>query len=162
MAPRTASMVALALSLMLLSARQVHAGDTEDVRAVVAREIDAWSKFDTKAVVSLYTSDAIWQNPFGVRLHGTAELAKFLNQLFARPGYRAAKDTSPAKVVDLRFPAPGVAVVWSDEASTGQIDDLTGKPMAPRHSYYLEVLVKKDGAWKISECLIMDEIPRSK
>lgn len=83
MAPRTASMVALTLSLMMLSVRPVRASDTEDVRAVVAREIDAWSKFDAKAVVSLYTSDAIWQNPFGVRLHGTAELAKFLNQLLS-------------------------------------------------------------------------------
>jgi hypothetical protein len=28
--------------------------------------------------------------------------------------------------------------------------------MDPRHSYYLEVLVKKDGVWKISDSLIMD------
>jgi hypothetical protein len=30
--------------------------------------------------------------------------------------------------------------------------------MPPRHSYYLKILVKKDGAWKISDYLIMDII----
>jgi hypothetical protein len=30
--------------------------------------------------------------------------------------------------------------------------------MDPRHSYYLEVLVKKDGVWKITDALIMDVI----
>ena len=30
--------------------------------------------------------------------------------------------------------------------------------MQPRHSYYLKVLVKKDGVWKICDGLIMDVI----
>lgn len=132
--------------------------DEAAVRGVVAQETAAWAKFDPKEVASLYTVDAIWQNPFGVRLHGSAELEKFLTRLFARPGYRSAKDTEEAKILDLRFLSPTVAVVWSDESSKGQIDDSTGKPMLPRHSYYLEVMVKKDGVWKISECLIADEI----
>jgi hypothetical protein len=48
--------------------------------------------------------------------------------------------------------------VWSDESSQGQIDDATGKPMQPRHSYYLEVLVKRNGVWKITDSIIMDEL----
>jgi uncharacterized protein (TIGR02246 family) len=135
------------------------AASAEDaVRSVWAQETDAWTRHDAKAIVSLYTSDAIWQNPFGVRIHGSANLEKFLNRLFQLPGYLAGKDTDAAKITDLRFPAPTVAVVWSEESSEGQVDDSTGKPMHPRHSYYLEVLIKTDAGWKISECLIMDEI----
>jgi hypothetical protein len=68
------------------------------------------------------------------------------------------KDTSATKILDLRFPSPNVAVVWSDESSEGQVDDFTGKPMLPRHSFYMEVLVKNGGVWKISDSMIMDQI----
>jgi uncharacterized protein (TIGR02246 family) len=152
--------VLAAMGLMICAPGGMRAqGDDEAaVRAVAAHETAAWEKFDPKEIASLYTSDAIWQNPFGVRLHGSAELEKFLTRLFARPGYRAAKDTDAAKITDVRFPSSTVAVVWSEESSQGQIDDETGKPMLPRHSHYLEVMVKKGGVWKISECMIMDEI----
>jgi len=30
--------------------------------------------------------------------------------------------------------------------------------MLPRHSHYLEVMVKQETGWKISECIIMDEL----
>ena len=74
----------------------------------------------------------------------------------ARPGYRAGKDTAPTKILDLRLTSPTTAAVWSDESIQGLINDISGKPMQPRHSYYLEILVKKDGIWKISDALIMD------
>jgi len=148
-----------AISLCLLLPTAARASDDDAVRAVVAQETAAWLKYDPRAVAALYTEDAIWLNPFGVRLHGSAQLEKFLTRLFQMPGYRAGKDTSDAKIIDLRFPASTVAVVWGEESSQGQIDESTGKPMQPRHSYYLEVLVKRNGAWKISECIIMDEIP---
>lgn len=54
--------------------------------------------------------------------------------------------------------SPTTAVVWSDESSEGQVNDNSGHPMEPRHSYYLEVLVKRDGEWKITDSLIMDLI----
>ena len=150
----------LALPLLVLIP-QARASDESDVRAVVAREIEGWSKYDAKEVASVFTSDAIWQNPFGVRLRGSAQLQKFLTNLFQRPGYRSAKDTSAPKILDLRFPSADVAIVWSDESSAGQVDDATGKLMLPRHSYYLEVLVKKDGSWKISDSIIMDLVAPS-
>jgi len=151
------SMCASTMLLVAQTADDKAGGDEAAVRAVVARENEGWAKYDAKQVASVFTSDAIWQNPFGVRLHGSVELEKFLNNLFARPGYRSAKDTSAPKILDIRFPAPGVAVVWSDESSEGQIDDATGKPMLPRHSYYLEAFVKKDGEWKVTDSIIMDQ-----
>lgn len=30
--------------------------------------------------------------------------------------------------------------------------------MLPRHSFYMEVLVKNDGVWKISDAMIMDQL----
>jgi uncharacterized protein (TIGR02246 family) len=152
----------LALPLCLVLVPRARASDESDVRAVVAREVEGWAKYDAKEAASVFTSDAIWQNPFGVRLRGSAQLEEFLTNLFQRPGYRAAKDTSQPKILDLRFLSSSVAVVWSDESSAGQIDDETGKPMLPRHSYYLEVLVKRDGSWKISDSIIMDQLPPSR
>ncbi len=153
--------ITLALALFGFLAPLAHAQQSTDeaaVRAVFARETEGWDKYDAKEVASVFTDDAVWQNPFGVRLHGRAEIEKFLNNLFARPGYRSGKDTNPTKILDLRMTSPTTAAVWSDESSQGQVNDISGNPMQPRHSYYLEVYVKKDGAWKISDALIMDII----
>lgn len=154
---------ALSCLLALCSAALVSAQSSSDetaVRAVIDRETQGWAKFDAELVASCYTADTAWQNPFGVRIHSRAELTGFLKNLFQRPGYRSAKDTVPAKITDVRLLSPTSAVVWSEEKSEGQIDDATGKPMKPRYSHYLEVLTKKDGAWLISDSIVMDEYPR--
>ena len=126
------------------------------VRAVMAKEAEGWSRFDPNELGSVFTDDAIFQNPFGVRLHGKAEIMKFLKDLLARPGFRAGTDTAPTRILDIRFTSPTTAAVWSDEQIKGLVNDYSGEPMQPRHSFYLEVLVKKDGEWKISDDLIMD------
>jgi uncharacterized protein (TIGR02246 family) len=152
---------ALILAVLLLPIQNAHAQSSSAeaaIRAVLTREADGWEKFDPEEVASTYTRDAIWQNPFGVRLHGKTEIQKFLTDLMARPGYRAGKDTSPITILDLRLTSPTTAAVWSDECIEGLINDNSGNPMQPRHSYYLKVLVKKDGIWKISDNLIMDAI----
>jgi uncharacterized protein (TIGR02246 family) len=151
----------LSIAILLLSFQpspaQKPSGDEAQVRALVARETEGWAKYDAKQVASCFTADAIWQNPFGVRLHGSAQLERFLNNLFARPGYRSAKDTIAPRIMDLRHEGGDVWTVWGDESSKGQIDDASGKPMAPRHSYYMEVVVKTPAGFKISESIIMDE-----
>ena len=144
------------LALALPTAHPQQSSDESAIRAVLAREAEGWDKFDPKQVVSTYTDDVIWQNPFGVRIHGTAEMEKFLTDLLARPGFRAGKSTVPVKILDLRLTSPTTAVVWSDEKIEGLVNDFSGNPMQPRHSYYLRVMVKKDGAWKTSDFLVMD------
>ncbi len=136
------------------------AGDEAAVRALVLHEVDGWSKFDPAQVAACHTLDTTWQNPFGVRIHSRAALEKFLTNLFQRPGYRSAKETIAPRITDIHILSPTSAVVLSEEKSEGQIDDATGKPMKPRYSHTLEVLVKKDGAWLISDSIIMDEYPR--
>ena len=146
------------LALALQTAYSQQSTDEAAIRTVLARETEGWDKFEPKTVASTFTQDAIWQNPFGVRLHGSAEIEKFLTDLMARPGFRAGKSTSPTKILDLRLTSPTTASVWSDERIDGLVNDNSGNPMQPRHSYYLKVLVKKDGVWKISDALIMDVI----
>jgi uncharacterized protein (TIGR02246 family) len=153
--------LSLALSIALLSlsvhpAPAQHSTDEAAIRAVLAHETEGWDKFDPHQVASSFTDDAIWQNPFGVRLHGNKELEKFLTVLMARPGYRQGKDTAPTTILDLRITSPTTAAVWSDERIEGLVNDISGNPMQPRHSYYLKVLVKQNGVWKISDALIMD------
>jgi uncharacterized protein (TIGR02246 family) len=151
--------VALSIAIFALavqSAPAQHPTDEAAIRAVITRETEGWDKFDPKEVASTFTEDAIWQNPFGVRLHGSAEIEKFLADLLARPGFRAGKSTSPTKILDLRLTSSTTAAVWSDERIEGLVNDYSGNPMQPRHSYYLKVLVKKEGVWKISDAMIMD------
>jgi uncharacterized protein (TIGR02246 family) len=154
--PILLSVTIFVLSLQTAGAQQPT--DEAAIRAVLARETEGWDKFDPKQVASTFTDDAIWQNPFGVRLHGRAEMEKFLTDLMARPGFRAGKSTSPTKILDLRLTSPTTAAVWSDEQIDGLVNDFSGNPMQPRHSYYLKVLVKKEGTWKISDAMIMDII----
>ena len=135
-------------------------GDEAAVRAAAMHETDGWTKFDAAQIASCYTVDTTWQNPFGVRIHSRATLEKFLTNLFARPGYRSAKDTAPAHITDIHLLSPTSAAVWIEEKSEGQIDDATGKPMKPRYSHYLEILVKTGNVWLISDSMIMDEYPR--
>jgi uncharacterized protein (TIGR02246 family) len=155
---KTTVALVLCTSTLLPLGHAQQSGDEAEIRAVLTRETDGWNQFDAKKVASTFTADAIWQNPFGVRLHGAAQIETFLTGLMARPGYRAGKDTAPTQILDLRLTSPTTAAVWSDERIEGLVNDNSGKPMDPRHSYYLKVLVKKDGAWKISDALIMDVV----
>jgi len=150
----------LTVALTPALSAQTSSSDEAAVRAVIARELAAWASFDAHAIASCHAPNVTWQNPFGVRITSRDELEKFLTNLFKRPGYRSAKETSPPKVTDIHILLPTTAVVWSEEKSEGQIDDATHKPMAPRYSHYLEVLNKFNGNWLISDSMIMDEYPQ--
>jgi uncharacterized protein (TIGR02246 family) len=148
--------VALLFLPPLCALGQQPSSEEAAIRSVLARETDGWNTFNATEVASTYTEDVIWQNPFGVRLHGRKEVETFLTDLLARPGYRAGTSTTPIKILDLRLTSPTTAAVWSDERIDGLINDNSGNPMQPRHSYYLKVLIKKGGVWKISDFLVMD------
>src|SRR5580692_8790270 len=89
------ALTVLILALATAPAPAQQATDEAAIRALFAREQEGWDKFDPKEIVSTYTDDIIWQNPFGVRIHGRADMEKFLTNLLARPGYRAGKSTVP-------------------------------------------------------------------
>ena len=79
------ALAAIVLALSIHSASAQQSDDEASIRAVLAQETEGWDKFDAKEVASTFTTDAVWQNPFGVRIHGNAELEKFLTDLMARP-----------------------------------------------------------------------------
>jgi uncharacterized protein (TIGR02246 family) len=143
------------LALTCIAGGAHASGPEDEVRAVVARNIDGWAKFDSAEVASTYADDATWQNPFGVRLQGPVQIKTFLDRLFKRAGYRAGKDTSAPTVQAVRLIGPDAAVVWSEESSTGQIEN--GKPLGDRHSHYLQVLRRTPSGWLITDDMIMDE-----
>ncbi len=130
--------------------------DEAAVRSVIETEIQGWQMYDPKQVADLYTDDAIWQNPFGVRLHGRAALLAFLTDLMNRPGFRAGKSTTPWKILDVRMLSPTTATVWSDERIEGVVPGNNAIAIPLRHSYYLEALTKRDGTWKITDFMVMD------
>ena len=90
-------LIVVIFALAIQTAHTQQSTDEAAIRAALARETEGWDKFDPKEALSTYTEDAIWQNPFGVRLHGTAEMERFLIDLLARPGFRAGKSTAPLK-----------------------------------------------------------------
>jgi uncharacterized protein (TIGR02246 family) len=134
--------------------------DEAAIRAVEQRQNAGYDEHDAAKVVSCFAEDMIWQNPFGVRIKSKEKLQKFLTNLFQRPGYLAAKDTSAPHITDIHMLSPTTAAVWSEEKSEGQKDDRTGQLMKPRYTHYLEVFVKKDGKWLVADSMIMDEYLR--
>ena len=149
------SLTLLVCLLAAISQASLAAAPEDDVRAAFARNTNGWEKFDADQVASTYARGAIWQNPFGVRLEGPEQIKSFLVQLFARPGYRSGKNTSPVKIQKIRFLDSDVAVVWSEESSTGQIE--SGKPLGDRHSHYLQIFHRTASGWLITDEMIMDE-----
>jgi hypothetical protein len=56
---------------------------------------------DVTLAARVFAPDVIWQNPFGVRFHGEAELERFLTGPFKRPGYLAGKSTNTPVFTDV-------------------------------------------------------------
>ena len=125
-----------------------------EVRSLISRNIEGWLKFDPAEIASAYADDATWQSPSGVRITGPVR-QQFPKRLFARPGFRAAKDTSPPTIQQVRLLGPDTAAVWSEKSSVGQIEN--GKPLGPRHSHYLQVVYRTPRGWLITDDMIMDE-----
>lgn len=134
----------------------VRADDKTEVLTVLNKEELGYSSYDAKMVANLFSADADWWNPFGVHLVGRSEIERFLMKLFAKSGYRSGANTSNI-VFEVRLLEKDIAVAHGYEESAGQIDDDTGKKMAPRKSHYLEVLARRDGQWLIVSEMIMDE-----
>jgi len=150
------SAIVLAVGLLAMKAGPASAAEAEaDVRAVINRVTDGFATYNAGEIASCYTDDALWQNPFGVRLKGAPQIKKFLTVLFQRSGYRSGKDTSAPVIQNIRMLGPDAAVVWSEESSSGQVEN--GKPIGDRHSHYLEVLHRTAKGWLITDDMIMDE-----
>jgi len=153
---RTMNAIVLLAAMAVLSfASAARADAIADVRAVLDTETRMFAVYDAKLAPKVYAPDVIWQNPFGVKLVGEAQVEQFLVRLFVRPGYRSGKDISAPVITDIRLIGPDAAAAWSEETSQGQVED--GKPIGRRRSHYLVVLRRRGGVWRITDEMIMDE-----
>jgi uncharacterized protein (TIGR02246 family) len=107
--------------------------------------------------VTLYASNALWINAFGIRRDGRESVIAFLRRLYAYPGYRDAKVTheTPAEVVFLR---PDVAVANEYRDTEGQ--RLPNGTVINRRTRTTFVLTKEKGKWLIRQQYIADERSR--
>ena len=94
----SSALFAALFSLCFSSAHgQQPSSEEAAIRHVLSREADGWNTFNATEVISTYSEDVIWQNPFGVRLHSRKEVETFLRDLLARPGYAQAQAPRPLR-----------------------------------------------------------------
>lgn len=108
------------------------------------------SQNDTGTLMALHTPDAVVVNVAGRRILGREAFEAAMRQALASP---LAQVTTKTEVDDVRFPAPGVAVVSCtksihDGRSPTEGDGTAGAlPAQGRMTY---VMVEDGGAWQIA------------
>lgn len=116
--------------------------DRTAVLGVIDRLVEAWGRHDADAYGACFTADATYVTYVGTCYQGRDEIAESHRTLWARflAGTRLADE-----VRDVRFPAPGTAVV------TGRGDTYKGRRPGRLHKVQTYVLVREaDGEWRIA------------
>ncbi|MBB4660490.1 SgcJ/EcaC family oxidoreductase [Conexibacter arvalis] len=113
------------------------------VEAIV-READRLQS-DVEGFVALLTDDAAIVNFVGRRVAGRKQIRKVMGRALASP---LAQVRTRTEIVDVRFPAPGVALVNAvKHVSDGRSD---AEPLGADRGNMTFVLVERDGVWKIA------------
>lgn len=116
-------------------------GDEGAVRALLDRVVAGWNALDGDAMAAPFAADADVVGFDGSIMRGRDEIAATMKRIFA--------DHTPGRWVtvvrDVRFPAPGVAVL---RAASGWIHD----PAAESFPQAVQTLVaaRSDGEWRIT------------
>jgi uncharacterized protein (TIGR02246 family) len=148
------------LSAVFLSGDLFAAGSSEDeaaVRALEARQPEAWNKHDGKAYANLFTENGDCVNIVGWWWKGRAEIEKKLTDAFV---YVFKESTLTITNVDVRFLTPDVAVVHVQWTMTGARTP-AGIPV-PQQGLQTHVLQKQNGQWLIAafqNTLALPEMP---
>ncbi|RSN51824.1 DUF4440 domain-containing protein [Streptomyces sp. WAC 04229] len=118
------------------------AQDRQAVTDVIDSLIDAWRRHDADAYAAPFTDDATYVTFVGTYYQGRRDIAESHRVLFAK----YLKGTQLAdEVLDVRFPAPDVAVV------TGRGDTYKGKRPEKLSKVQTYTLVRQtDGQWRIA------------
>ena len=136
---------------------QTRSEDSVSIARLLQRRADALRARQVEPQLTLYSSEALWINAFGVRRNGSDSVIAFLKRLYAYPGYRDARVTheSPAEIVFLR---PDVAVANEYRDTEGQ--RLPNGTVINRRTRTTFVLTKEEGKWLIRQQYIADERSR--
>jgi uncharacterized protein (TIGR02246 family) len=118
--------------------------DEAAIRALEARQPEAWNHHDAKAYADLFTEDGDCVNIVGWWWKGRAEIEKKLTDAYV---YVFKESTLTITGVDIRFPNPEFAVAHVRWTMTGARTP-AGIPV-PQQGIQTHLLQKKSGQWLI-------------
>lgn len=132
-------------------------GSAEDdaaIRDIVSHWQRNWDKFDASVLKEDYAQDADWQNAFGVRKKGSAEILAFVGGVVKRPQNQDRHTTWGTPQV--RFVRPDIAIAYRDY-QTGGNKAPDGSDLPERHTHSTWILAKDGGKWRIVSQVISDD-----
>jgi uncharacterized protein (TIGR02246 family) len=150
----------LVLSLVLLTANIFAAGQADDeaaIRALEARQPEAWNQHDAKTYASLFTEDGDCVNIVGWWWKGRAEIERKLTDAYV---YVFKESRLTFTNVDIRFLTPDAAVAHVRWTMTGA--KTPGGIPVPQQGIETNVLQKKGSQWLIAafqNTLAVPEMP---
>jgi uncharacterized protein (TIGR02246 family) len=154
---RLALSSALALALgSPMSASASPSAAEQAIRAVEARQAQAWNAHDIHAYAALFAEDADVINVLGWWWKSRAELETKLGQAHLGP-FKAS--TLRIEDVKVRFPAPDVAVAQVRWSMTGALTPDGNPSHVPEHGIQTQVLTRRDGVWKIAAFQNTNSVP---
>ena len=128
--------------------------DEAAIRALEARQPEAWNKHDAKAYASLFTENGDIVNVVGWWWKGRAEIEKKLTDAYV---YVFKESTLTITNVDIRFLTADVAIAHVQWTMTGARTP-SGIP-TPQQGIQTHVLQKQNGQWLIAAFQNTNAVP---
>ena len=138
----------LVAAIVLFSSRMFAAdqsGDEAAIRALEARQPEAWNKHDAKAYASLFTENGDCVNIVGWWWKGRVEIEKKLTDAYV---YVFKESTLTITNMDIRFLTADTAVAHVHWTMTGARTP-AGLPV-PQQGIQTHILQKQNGEWLIA------------
>lgn len=135
--------ILLGTTLIVSFAGSAQAAD--DPGALLPRFMLAWSASDAKGIAALFTDDADFVSPDGIKASGRAAIEAFYTAAFAR-GYAGSQGVG--EVVSTRLIAPDLALIdgrWNISGAKTE----TGDARATQRGILTAVLRKEADSWHI-------------
>lgn len=131
-------------------------GDEAAIRALEQQQAAAWNAHDIDAYAALFTADADVINVLGWHWRDRAELNRKLGRAHQSI---FAKSTLTIGAIDIDFMAPEIAVAHVPWTLAGAQSPTGAGGAAPKVGIQTQVLVKRDGKWRIAEFQNTNSVP---
>ncbi len=126
--------------------------EEEAIRQVLARFEEAFEKRDVRIYAMSFVEDADWENAFGSRESGRANIEKRLT------GVYNIFPQARQQIVELRirFITSDVAVADVDREIFATVSAESGKKLPPRKVRTTHVFKRKKGSWRVVVIRVAD------
>ena len=121
--------------------------DEAAIRSLEAAYDAAWNGADLDALTAPFAADATIIDPFGGVSSGRVEIERLLAALLAGSGRGS---THASTVLGVRFVTDHVALVDGEAVIEG-LRDAEGGVMPPLMHRFTDVLVTREGSWRIAQ-----------